>query len=775
MVEAWRTVRVFISSTFRDMQAERDHLVRFVFPRLREALLKRRIHLVDVDLRWGVTGDQDAFDLCMDEIDRCHPRFVCMLGGRYGWVPAPKTIRQNALDRVLSGDSAAGALPSDEISLLRETYTLNAADGAYRLRERPQGAEQDNWSNNCDAVVQILQRAKLHEAQFSITASEIHYGALDKLGQPIFRYFYFRDPAATNSIPEQYAADYREPSGSFAEMALTELKEKIKSLRGQVIQTGVSISSDAKLVEPGHVVEAPLPVFDYPCRWEQETGRIVDLQEFGERVYAQVMESIDAEFGLVTGEALDEFAEENAAMEAFVETRVERYVVGSRKELFDQLLQHARGQEVGNGFLVVVGEPGSGKSAMLGKFYRDYLEYAEAKNDLVIPHFVGASAASTNARQVLRRLAHELAAAAGITDETPDDFDKLRETFASFLEKASANQHVVILIDAINQMDAAHNAHSMRWLPDTLPANARIIMTTLEGAALDALRARREPPVEVALRALNESDATAIVEEFLSRYRKTFDVQQRTALLTKSGSRTPLYLLTALEELRTLGTYEEISNRIKSLPEETRPLFTWILERLESDDGFRDRQGKRVGADIVSRYCSYLAVGRSGMSQSELVELIAPASDGRDADAEGNVAALQRLLRPYLMQRGELLDFFHGQLREAVEEKYLAQEEQRVAANQAVAEYFKRKTDPAGDQTWTGDYPRGLSELPYHQTEGQMWDDVYKTLTDLGFLEAKCTYVAVSTSGASPDARKIYGGVYELQEDYRRAIEKMPE
>ena len=34
----WKTVRVFISSTFRDMQAERDHLVRFVFPKLRQEL-----------------------------------------------------------------------------------------------------------------------------------------------------------------------------------------------------------------------------------------------------------------------------------------------------------------------------------------------------------------------------------------------------------------------------------------------------------------------------------------------------------------------------------------------------------------------------------------------------------------------------------------------------------------------------------------------------------------------------------------------------------------
>ena len=81
---------MFVSSTFRDMQAERDYLVRFVFPRLRETLRLRRLHLIDVDLRWGVTSDQDAFDLGMDEIDRCRPRFIGLLGGRYGWVPPPR-------------------------------------------------------------------------------------------------------------------------------------------------------------------------------------------------------------------------------------------------------------------------------------------------------------------------------------------------------------------------------------------------------------------------------------------------------------------------------------------------------------------------------------------------------------------------------------------------------------------------------------------------------------------------------------------------------------
>ena len=55
MSQTWKPVRVFISSTFRDMHAERDYLVRFVFPELRERCAKRRLHLVDVDLRWGAT------------------------------------------------------------------------------------------------------------------------------------------------------------------------------------------------------------------------------------------------------------------------------------------------------------------------------------------------------------------------------------------------------------------------------------------------------------------------------------------------------------------------------------------------------------------------------------------------------------------------------------------------------------------------------------------------------------------------------------------------
>lgn len=47
-------IRAFISSTFRDMHAERGHLVTVVFPELRERVEKLGLEFFDVDLRWGV-------------------------------------------------------------------------------------------------------------------------------------------------------------------------------------------------------------------------------------------------------------------------------------------------------------------------------------------------------------------------------------------------------------------------------------------------------------------------------------------------------------------------------------------------------------------------------------------------------------------------------------------------------------------------------------------------------------------------------------------------
>ncbi|WAR22045.1 TEP1-like protein, partial [Mya arenaria] len=86
----WRTARVFISSTFRDMHGERDLLTRFVFPELRALGKQHFINVHEVDLRWGVTEEETrnskTLELCLSEVQRCQ-FFLGILGERYGWVP----------------------------------------------------------------------------------------------------------------------------------------------------------------------------------------------------------------------------------------------------------------------------------------------------------------------------------------------------------------------------------------------------------------------------------------------------------------------------------------------------------------------------------------------------------------------------------------------------------------------------------------------------------------------------------------------------------------
>jgi len=142
-----KTIRIFISSTFRDMHSERDYLVKYVFPELKERCIKKGLSLVDVDLRWGVTEEEaeqgKAIEICLDEIENCRPFFIGILGERYGWTPI--------------------------------TYQVPDYKKYDWLREFEKG--------------------------HSITALEIYHGVLNKKEMKPRAFFYFRDPGFISDVP----------------------------------------------------------------------------------------------------------------------------------------------------------------------------------------------------------------------------------------------------------------------------------------------------------------------------------------------------------------------------------------------------------------------------------------------------------------------------------------------------------------------------------------------------------------------------------------------
>lgn len=138
MGAAWKTVRVFISSTFRDLHAERDHLVTVVLPELRERVEQFGLEFFDVGLGRGVparerNGESANFwECCRQLIDRVEPLFVCMLGQRYGWVLEPQQIRDQAGRQVYA------------------TFSITQREIRHAVRNQP--------SDGCDGTSEIVLR-----------------------------------------------------------------------------------------------------------------------------------------------------------------------------------------------------------------------------------------------------------------------------------------------------------------------------------------------------------------------------------------------------------------------------------------------------------------------------------------------------------------------------------------------------------------------------------------------------------------------------------------
>lgn len=164
-----RELRVFVSSTFNDLKAERAALAARVFPELRGLAEARHVRFSEVDLRWGITDAQAAagevLPLCLAAIDLCRPYFIGILGSRYGW--QPERFSESLLHQHPWLSDYAGCSVTEIEFRYGALNSPTRASAAFYLRDGAEpGAPHDDANRRLDALKHALRSSTLPVAVY---------------------------------------------------------------------------------------------------------------------------------------------------------------------------------------------------------------------------------------------------------------------------------------------------------------------------------------------------------------------------------------------------------------------------------------------------------------------------------------------------------------------------------------------------------------------------------------------------------------------------------
>lgn len=228
----WRRIAFFISSTFKDMDTERDILKTNVLRRLNEHFRKYKIDFQFIDLRIGINtegiteeeSEEQVLDICFESIDHARPYFIGLVGNRYGWIPSEERWR---------------------------TFL-------QRMSEEKRILITDGYGK-------------------SVTELEILYGAIGNNGKYInHSFFFFRNEDSYAGMPLETYVKYSDCQDKDTYSP----QKKLQALK-EIIQR---VSTD---------VSKHIQINRYTLHWDVEKECFIDGETFADMAYEQIASEIE--------------------------------------------------------------------------------------------------------------------------------------------------------------------------------------------------------------------------------------------------------------------------------------------------------------------------------------------------------------------------------------------------------------------------------------------------------------------------------------------------
>ena len=679
--------RVFVSSTFADLRDERNALQRGAFLNLEQYCEERGARFQAIDLRWGVSSDasldQRGMEICLQELDRSQrlsprPNFLVLVGNRYGSQPAPYEIEWREFSEIYE------ELPPSEKNLLNRWYqrddnslpasaVLQARTGRYENDDKWYEEEKkirDAFLMGITSLGWPSDDGRRNKYEHSATHQEITAGALapDSTDGQVFVY----QRKILLGPYSQNAPKYQDLDGkNQIDGLLTKLRE----------------------------VVPPSNIRTLNSLWFMGKPRY-SLAKFSAQVEADLKEVIDKELERLR--SIGQIQLERQAHEAFGEERRKNYT-GRRSQL-DECIERVQSVEHAAP-LILSGESGSGKTAFMAQLS---FELANQQGTRVITRYVGATPASSDVDNLLLTIASELR-------EDDDSFDRLEISRAAdtsrrifeHLESESESYTSVILIDALDQLEGSDHPNAISWIPDRLPNNVRLIVSVLErpgemsGRACDRLLERFSDDAIMAIEPLGSQDWEALLNLWLADEDRQLTQQQFNGIIDRAKSvALPLYLKLAFEDSLRWRSYQPASETYEPLPYDIRGLIAHRFDDLGREANH--------GATLVSLTLGWLAAAHRGLTEPELLQLLARNDDFYDEllssarhPLPGITTERRRIpiilwsrlvsdLAGYLTQRSvddeQAYIFYHRLVGEVAAERHLT-----ALSHQAIGEYFQEQ------------------------------------------------------------------------------------
>ncbi|MEG1433913.1 DUF4062 domain-containing protein, partial [Eubacterium sp.] len=653
---------IFISSTFKDMQSERDIIQTDVLPELRDYARKYGESVHFVDLRWGVDtsdleseeGARKVLSVCLDQIEACKPSkpyMIILIGERYGWIPRPELL-----------NSAVKNAKSD-------IYTLD-------------------------------------DMEKSVTALEIEYGALSEDSDPERCLFYFREPLPEDQMTPGQREDYATEDCAH-QVRLKGLKQKIQDKIGDKVNYYHAQLDGDKGRVIGLEALAQKITQDIKNLMAEEMGKAAERSWYGKEMQdiTLFIEEKNRKFSarkpLV--DTISKIIEVPATQLYILQGKVGAGKSTIISHLATQL--KAKGHEI-IPFISGLSEKSTSAMDILkhGVYHMEELlkktEHFENQTTIEKRNTPSLHSPEENSLDFSDRTAQQ--------SKVPDISD-WKEAFQTLLYEYRRihKTPITILIDALDQLSADETQKRFLWLPAGLPEGVTIVLSCLDSIEIPASLLSKEATQHQILGNLTELEKESIIQSNFKDAGKEISTSLIQAIKNKSGSDNPLYLSVLIQRLLMLDNedFSEIARRGNDMKAIESYLSTVIQESPEDLDGIcaalMAEAAERINQEQTDTLLALLATARKGLRETDLEGIFTQRCKTWNTL---DFIRLKKYMAPFFMEREDgRIDFTHRSIREGIR-KHLEQDEQQQK-DREIQTWLKTLPD---------EDPVKLRELPYH-------------------------------------------------------------